>query len=182
MSSYVNRAHIPNLNPTLLFTENLRRFFFSFIFFFFVIIVYCCYLHWSPSSLWTFCADDVPLLAVDDGDVVAVDLSLKVLKIFLSFWKDLKQKNWPALMTEVPSVQHSCLKDSKAVADKIVAVDLDDFSWDFQCTFHRSEIDILAPEKAVDIFLFKFSSFFSKNLFFFALTRVHFYSQWKTSQ
>lgn len=64
-------------------------------------------------------------------------------------------------MTAVPSMQHSPLKDSRVVADKIVAVDLDDFSWDFQCTFHRSQLDILAPEKAVDIFLFKIFFFFS---------------------
>lgn len=57
---YLNREWPFLIHPRP--SENLRLFF-SFIFFlvfflFFLrfIIVYCCYLHWSPSLLWTFCA------------------------------------------------------------------------------------------------------------------------------
>lgn len=51
---------VPNTSPN---SRELRRFFFIYFFLFFfhffsVFIVYCCYLHWSPSLLWTFC--DVP--------------------------------------------------------------------------------------------------------------------------
>lgn len=68
-------------------------------------------------------------------------------------------------MTVVPSEEpHSRLLSSKlAVAGKTVAADLVEISWDFQSTWHRSELGILAPERAVNIFLLKLSSF-SKNL------------------